>query len=179
MLSADAKCSDILKLYYIEATNSSMAGARTFFNKLLDRFSSGQCINNKTDDWLWKFLPSMYKNDIFDPLCRFSSILIDNSITWKEELIWGIELSFSFGFLRTRNLDSSKLYSSYQIGINPYRFDKMGFDDKTFNLSHLHQCIQYLLIGLILSWILFLQENFYFMIFEKHLPFKSIIRRKM
>ncbi len=172
----NVSCLHILKLYYIEASNSIMTIDKKIFNALLKKFASGQCQNNKTDPWLWKFLPSMYKNEL---QTVFTPILIDNSLTWKEDIIWGIELLFSFGLEEDKNTRPSNLYKAYQIGINPYRFDRMGFDDKTFNLSHLHQCILYLFIGLIISWIVFCCEEYCFIISPNLIPFKSKIKQKM
>ncbi len=105
---------------------------------------------------------------------------MDNSITWKEEIIWGVELLISFGHFRAKGRNSAGLYQTYQIGTNPYRFDKMGFDDKTFHLFHLHQCILYLFIGLIVSWISFSNEVYYFIQLQKPLlPFQWKIRQKL
>ena len=178
MCALQRTCFDLMKLYYIEATSSLMIGRRGFFTSLLETFSTGQCGNEISDPWLWKFLPSIYKdNNKYEQMGYFSSILIDNSITWKEELIHGIELQYAYGNGHFRTFDQA-LYSKYQPHINPYRFDNMGFEGTTFKLRHLYQSFQYLLMGLILSWILFSLEEVC-LASIKWLYIKSATRKKI
>lgn len=156
-------CSALDSLYYIEATQTSMIAYRYYFMMLLGLFSSGKCQNKKTDPWLWKYSKSIYSSkEVYHSVPDLMTLLIDNSITWKEDIISEFELLYAYGYLRQPYSFYFGLDMRYQAHINPYRFDKMGFDDTILNVSHFHQSSYFLLFGIVLAWMVYAIETICF-----------------
>lgn len=153
-------CLDIKRLFFMKASKNSIMIIWPEKLELLIRFYElDSCgMTTKTMPWYWKFEPNLYKSN--KEATKYAAVLIDNSVTWKQTIFDTLQELLAFRLIGKSMLKDNEVFRRHSIHINPYRIDQQGFEDTILTLSHLHQTMIIVLVGIGISFTVFTDELF-------------------
>ena len=134
----EVSCQQFHKLHYVESKPTSiMIMHPGLLNALVkEYFKSGHCDNSLSSTWYWEFHPTLHK--FSSESTRYQTVIIDNGISWKEDVILALEQQKAHGLIRL-NLPRDFQHLTGVIRYNPYRIDVQGsgFEGTRLNVLHL------------------------------------------